>query len=104
MRGGGGVSLRAGSCLGFIAGLFSGSSSEVGPLTGNRQSLLSKTGEHLRVHVPAAAFVGGPLLIDRVFLYEALYLYPNGKIFIFKSCGEKKRKMYTLFTVLLLLL
>lgn len=79
MRGGGGISLRAGSCLGFIGGLFSGSSSEVGPLTGNRKSLLSKTGEHLRVHVPAAAFVGGPLLIDRVFLYEALYLYSKWK-------------------------
>lgn len=90
MWGGGGVSLRASSCLGFIGGLFSGSSSEVGPLTGNRKSLLSVTGEHLRMHVPAAAFVGGPLLIDRVFLYEALYLYSNAQIFIFKSWGKEK--------------
>lgn len=101
MRRRGGVSLRAGSSLGFIAGLFSGSDSEVGPLTGDRQSLLSKTGEHLRVHVPAGAFVGGPLLVDRVFLYEALYLYSNTQIRLFQKFVKNFCTGYLVWLLLL---
>lgn len=77
LRCGRGVSLRARGCLGFLPRLLSGSSSEVGPLAGHRKSLQAKTGQNLRVHVPAAASVGRALLVHSVLLDEALHLYPD---------------------------
>lgn len=77
LRGGWGVPLRARGCLGFLPRLLSGSGSEVGPLAGHRESLQAKTGQNLRVHVPAAASVGRTLLVHSVLLDEALHLYPD---------------------------
>lgn len=79
------VSLRACGCLGFFTGLFSSSCGEVGPLTGHGKSFLAKTGQDLRVHIPAAASVGGALLVNSVALHEALHLYPDE--------GKKKKKV-----------
>lgn len=71
------VSLRACGCLGFFTGFFSSSRGEVGPLAGHWKSLLTKTGQNLLVHIPAASPVGWTLFINSIVLDEASQLHPD---------------------------
>jgi len=66
--------VRARGRLGFFAGLFPSAGGEVGPMAGHRKRLLPAVGQHLLVHVPAAAPVGGALLVHGVALDETLHL------------------------------
>lgn len=73
------VSLRACGCLRFFTGLFSSSCGEVGPLAGHGKSLLPMTGQDLCVHIPAAASVGGALLIHCIVFHKTPHLYSDGR-------------------------
>lgn len=77
LRGGGWAPLGARGSLRFFPGLFSSSGGEVGPLAGNRKGLLVTAGQNRSVYVPAAAPVGGALLINSIALDETLHLYSN---------------------------
>ncbi len=96
------VSLRACGCVGFFAGLFSSSCSEVGPLAGHRKSLLTQTGQDLCVHIPAAASVCWALLIHSIVLYEALHLYSDEgrfKFFLFFFLKREREILGGIVTV-----
>lgn len=71
------VSLRACGGLRFFASVFTCSCGEVGPLAWDWTSLLAKAGQDFCVHIPAAASVGGALLINSIVLDESLHLYSD---------------------------
>lgn len=83
LRSSGRVSLRACGGLRFFTRVFACSCGEVGPLARHWESLLAKTGQDFCVHIPAAASVGGALLINSIVLDESLQLYSDKE-------GERK--------------
>lgn len=80
LRRSGRVSLGAGGGLGVFSGILPSSGGEVGPLARNWKSFLSEAGQDICVHVPAAALVGGALLVNGVALDQALQMHSDRQV------------------------